>query len=212
MAMGKRNRKRQAEFWVPTAALPAIPGHPFYQRLNAVLAQHGFDAFVEAQCRGYYAEHHGRPSLAPAIYFRTLLIGYFEGIDSERGIAWRLADSLSLRCFCGYALTEATPNHSTISRNRLRGHPNILKRVLVHVAGLNLGLVIRQLVGNATPRGAMALGRALFALLRACWRVSGAAGRRAGSRGAPAGLKLAFFGQHCPEIFASPTLASTTGC
>jgi transposase len=93
-------------------------GHPFYERLNAVLDEHGFDEFAEQQCRRFYAEKLGRPSITPGTYFRLLLVGYFEGIDSERGIAWRVADSLSLRQFLGYGLDEVTPDHSTISRNR----------------------------------------------------------------------------------------------
>ena len=96
----------------------ATGGHPFYQRLNQVLDAHGFDAFVEAQCAPFYATTIGRPSLTPGTYFRLLLIGYFEGIDSERGIAWRAADSLALRGFLGLGLDEAPPEHSTISRTR----------------------------------------------------------------------------------------------
>jgi transposase len=92
--------------------------HPFYEKLNRVLGEHGFDDFVEAQCRPFYAEKMGRPSLAPGQYFRLLLLGYFEGLDSERGIAWRAADSLGVRAFLGLALTEAAPDHSTISRTR----------------------------------------------------------------------------------------------
>jgi transposase len=118
MAMGKRKLQRQNKLWIPATGIPATPGHPFYQPLNAVLATHGFDAFVEVQCQRYYAEVKGRHSLAHAVCFPSLLIGYFESIDSERGIAWRLANSLSLREYCGYSLTEGTPNHSTISRNR----------------------------------------------------------------------------------------------
>ena len=87
-------------------------------RLNQVLDTHAFDAFVEAQCAPFYAATVGRPSLLPGTYFRLLLIGYFEGIDSERGIAWRTADSLALRGFLGLGLDEATPEHSTISRTR----------------------------------------------------------------------------------------------
>jgi transposase len=86
--------------------------------LNQVLDTHGFDAFVEAQCATFYAATIGRPSLMPGTYFRLLLIGYFEGIDSERGIAWRTTDSLALRGFLGLGLEEAPPDHSTISRTR----------------------------------------------------------------------------------------------
>ena len=94
------------------------PGHPFYQRLNELLEAERFDEFVESQCAKFYAAKYGRPSLTPGIYFRSLLIGYFEGIEAERGIAWRLADSLALRRFVGIALDEYTPDHSTISRTR----------------------------------------------------------------------------------------------
>ena len=94
----RKDRARTPGLWVATNALPRTDGHPFYQRLNQVLDQHGFDAFVEAQCATFYAPI-GRPSLLPGTYFRLLLIGYFEGLDSERGIAWRTADSLALRGF-----------------------------------------------------------------------------------------------------------------
>lgn len=118
MAMGKRKRQQQGSLWVPAAQLARGPGHPFYRRLNQLLDKHGFDGFVEGQCAAYYADSLGRPSLPPAVYFRLLLVGYFEGIDSERGIAWRLADSISLREFLGYTLEDPTPDHSTISRTR----------------------------------------------------------------------------------------------
>jgi transposase len=117
MAMGKR-KSEQAPLWIPTTELPVSPGHPFYVRLNEVLADAGFDRFVEDQCRPFYAPVMGRPSLAPGRYFRLLLVGYFEGLDSERGIAWRAADSLAVRHFLGLGLDEAAPDHSTISRTR----------------------------------------------------------------------------------------------
>jgi transposase len=98
--------------------LATAPGHPFYERLNAVLDAEGFDRFVESLCARFYAPQFGRPSLTPGIYFRSLLVGYFEGLRAERGIAWRLADSLTLRSFVGIALDEYTPEHSTISRTR----------------------------------------------------------------------------------------------
>lgn len=104
--------------WIPTTGLPTAASHPFYRRLNQILREHGFDDFVEAQCAQCYAETMGRPGLPPGIYFRLLLIGDFEGIDAERGIAWRAADSLALRDFLGLDLTEAPPDHSTISRTR----------------------------------------------------------------------------------------------
>ncbi|MEE8543821.1 MAG: transposase [Gammaproteobacteria bacterium] len=118
MAMGKRRQMRQDSLFVAAQDLPKTPSHPFYKRLNEILVNAGFDAFVEKLCEGFYARKMGRPSLPPAIYFRILLVGYFEGIDSERGIAWRVTDSLSLKRFLGYSITDATPDHSTISRNR----------------------------------------------------------------------------------------------
>ena len=89
----------QSSLWVATSDLPTSPGHPFYARLNAVLDAHDFDRFVEDLCRRFYAPVMGRPSLTPGRYFRLLLVGYFEGIDSERGIAWRATDSLAIRSF-----------------------------------------------------------------------------------------------------------------
>ena len=119
MAMGKRKRElRQQSMWIATQELPRSASHPFYKRLNRVLEQNGFDEYVEQLCESFYAPTMGRPSLAPGMYFGLLMLGYFEGIDSERGIAWRLGDSLSMRKFIGYALTEETPDHSTISRTR----------------------------------------------------------------------------------------------
>ncbi len=118
MAMGKRRQERQASLFVATQDLPKAASHPFYKRMNEILDDAGFDAFVEGLCEVFYAEKLGRPSLPPAVYFRILLVGYFEGIDSERGIAWRMADSLGLKQFLGYSITDATPDHSTISRNR----------------------------------------------------------------------------------------------
>ena len=104
--------------WIPTTDLPVSPGHPFYARLNAILDEAGFDRFAEEQCRQFYAPVMGRPSLPPGRYFRLLLLGYFEGLDSERGIAWRAADSLAVRRFVGLGLDAAAPDHSTISRTR----------------------------------------------------------------------------------------------
>jgi transposase len=117
MAMGKR-KSEQAPLWIATTELPVSPGHPFYRRLNEILDAAGFARFVEEHCRPFYAPVMGRPSLAPGRYFRLLLIGYFEGLDWERGIAWRAADSLAVRQFLGLGLDEAAPDHSTISRTR----------------------------------------------------------------------------------------------
>jgi len=107
--------------WVPTTELPRSPGHPFYERVNRVLAKAGFDRFVEDLCRPHYAAVQGRPSIPPGIYFRMLMVGYFEGIDSQRGIAWRCSDSLALREFLGLSVSERVPDHSslTVIRQRL---------------------------------------------------------------------------------------------
>jgi transposase len=117
MAMGTRETE-QPPLWIATSDLPMAPGHPFYARLNAILDAADFDRFVETQCAQFYAPVMGRPSLTPGRYFRLLLVGYFEGIDSERGIAWRAADSLAVRSFLGLGLDAAAPDHSTISRTR----------------------------------------------------------------------------------------------
>ncbi|HVR93534.1 MAG TPA: transposase [Casimicrobiaceae bacterium] len=117
MAMGIRDGE-QSPLWVVTADLPKSPGHPFYARLNGLLDANEFDRFVEKKCRRFYASVMGRPSLTPGRYFRLLLLGYFEGIDSERGIAWRATDSLAVRSFLGLAVHNVSPDHSTISRTR----------------------------------------------------------------------------------------------
>lgn len=114
----KKDREKQQDLWVPSSEIVTTPGHVFYERLNAVLDAEKFDPRVEAICRKFYKSSSGRPSLTPGTYFRMLLLGYFEGIDSERGIAWRAADSLSYRKFLGYDLSEQTPDHSTVSRTR----------------------------------------------------------------------------------------------
>jgi len=162
MAMGQRKRERQETFWVPTSELPQTPGHPFYERLNKILDGRGFDRFVEARCRKFYSEKMGRPSLPPPIYFRMLLVGYFEGIDSERGIAWRVADSMALRRFLGYELADQTTDHSTLSRNRrlidLETHQEIFVWVLQVLAreklldGKTLGIDATTLEANAALR------------------------------------------------------------
>ena len=117
MAMGTRHTE-QPPLWIAASDLPMSPGHPFYVRLNAILDAAHFDRVVEAQCAQFYAPVMGRPSLTPGRYFRLLLVGYFEGIDSERGIAWRTADSLAVRSFLGLGLDAPAPDHSTISRTR----------------------------------------------------------------------------------------------
>jgi transposase len=118
MSLGKRGPdEKQEPIWIEAARLAIPAGHPFYERLNRLLSKRGFDAFAESACESFYAKV-GRPGLPPGVYFRALLVGYFEGIDSERGIAWRTADSLALRSFLGFELGQSTPDHSTLSRTR----------------------------------------------------------------------------------------------
>ncbi|HEV2688679.1 MAG TPA: transposase [Bryobacteraceae bacterium] len=135
MGMGrKKDREKQADLWVALSEIVTTPGHVFYERLNAVLNAEKFDQRIEVICRKYYKSSSGRPSITPGTYFRMLLLGYFEGIDSERGMAWRAADSLSYRKFLGYDLREPTPDHSTVSRTRrlysVETHRAVMKWVL----------------------------------------------------------------------------------
>ena len=163
MAMGTRKqREKQEDIWITHSELASAPGHPFYQRLNELLEAEGFDQFVEQRWAKFYAEKYGRPSLTPGIYFRSLLIGYFEGIGAERGIAWRLADSLALRRFVGIALDEYTPDHSTISRTRrlidLDTHREVFSWVLGVLAdrgllqGQRIAIDATRLEANAAMR------------------------------------------------------------
>ena len=117
MAMGTR-QSEQSSLWIAASDLPASPAHPCFTRLNALLEAHDCDRFVEGRCHRFYAKGMGRPSLEPGRYFRLLLLGYFEGLDSERGIAWRATDSLAVRSFLRLPLDDAPPDHSTISRTR----------------------------------------------------------------------------------------------
>ncbi len=121
MAMGKR-KPRQQTLFVATEQLARAPGHPFYQRLNGLLAEAQFDRWIEARCQPYYADPRepGQLSIPPGVFFRMLLVGYFEGLDSQRAIAWRCSDSLSLHEFLGYAPQDPTPDHSTLSKTRAR--------------------------------------------------------------------------------------------
>src|SRR6058998_3452160 len=163
MAMGTRkDREEQEELWVPHTALPKGASHPFYQRLNQLLEESHFDEFVEGRCQRFYAKKRGRPSLVPGVYFRLLLIGYFEGIDSERGMAWRANDSLALRRFLRVGLEESPPDHSTISRTRrlidVETHREVFTWVLGVLAekgllkGQTLGLDATTLEANAALR------------------------------------------------------------
>ena len=162
MAMGKWSQEQQGAFWVAASDLPSTGGHEFYDKLDQLLTAHEFDAFVEGVCRGFYADKMGRPSIPPGVYFRMLQIGYFEGIDSERGIAWRCADSLSLRRFLGYALDTYTPDHSSVSRIRrlidLETHRQVFTFVLKLLAenglidGQTTGVDATTLEANAAMR------------------------------------------------------------
>ena len=163
MAMGKRKRRaHQTSMWVATQDLPRSAAHPFYVRLNRVLDEAQFDAFVEGACATFYAPVMGRPGLAPGRYFRLLLLGYFEGLDAERAIAWRAADSLSVRSFLGLELHEPTPDHSTISRTRrlidVETHRAVFTWVLQRLAdadlvkGKTIGIDATTLEANAALR------------------------------------------------------------
>jgi transposase len=120
MALGKRKTERQEDLFVMAGRLPRSPGHVFYQKLNRLLAEGGFDPWVEQLCEAHYAAGSGRPGIPPGTYFRMLLVGYFEGLGSQRGIAWRCSDSLSLRDFLGIPLGEESPDHSSLTRVRNR--------------------------------------------------------------------------------------------
>jgi len=147
MAMGRRNRERQGELWIATQDVPQSTGHPFYQKLNQLLGEAEFDEYVESLCGPFYAAHRGRPGIPPGVYFRMLLTGYFEGIDSQRGIAWRCADSLSLKSFLGYSLTEATPDHSSLTVIRQRLSVEVHEQVFTFV--LKIAQVKKLLKGKA---------------------------------------------------------------
>src|SRR3984885_7558515 len=157
MAMGRRKKRvRQEGLWTPTAALPVSASHPFYQRLNQILDEKKFDEYVEAICEQFYADEVGRPGMAPGIYFRLLMVGYFEGI------AWRASDSLSIRSFVRIALDERVPDHSTISRTRrlmdVETHQAVFQWVLAVLAdkkllkGTTIGVDATTLEANAELR------------------------------------------------------------
>ena len=135
MAMGRRKAERQEALFVTADQLRRSQGHPFYQALNALLAEANFDRWIEGRCLPYYeqVEKRGQRSIPPGVYFRMLLVGYFEGIESQRGIAWRCADSLSLREFLGLPLNEPSPDHSTLSLTRRRLPPEVFTEVFQFV-------------------------------------------------------------------------------
>ena len=165
MAMGtRRRRQRQERLWISHNELAKGPGHPFYQRVNELLEEEKFDEFAERECAKFYAANNGRPSLTPGIYFRLLLVGYFEGIDAERGIAWRAADSFGLRRFLGIGLDEQTPDHSTISRTRRLIDVETHRKVFFWILELlrDKGLVKGKTVGiDATTLEANAAMRSI---------------------------------------------------
>lgn len=162
MAMGKRKTQREQGLWIATPELPVPAAEPFYRKLNEILGEGGFDAFVEGLCQQFYHEELGRPGIPPGVYFRMLLLGYFEGIDSERGIAWRSADSLSFRAFLGIPLNQSTPDHSSLSKIRgridLETHEEVFTWVLKLLAerrlvkGKTLGVDATTLEANAALR------------------------------------------------------------
>jgi transposase len=163
MAMGKR-KPRQESLFVAADQLAQAPGHPFYQKLNALLDEAGFDRWVERRCRQYYEqdEKRGRPSVPPGVYFRMLFVGYFEGLGSQRGIAWRCADSLALRQFLGIPLDQPTPDHSTLTNTRKRLPEDVFTEVFEFVlsiahakdllSGKTVGVDSTTLEANAAMR------------------------------------------------------------
>ena len=162
MAMGKWQTERQQELWIAAPDVPTPAAELFYRKLNQVLAEGGFDPFVEGLCQKFYHESLGRDSIPPGVYFRMLLLGYFEGIDSERGIAWRCGDSLSFRGFLGIPLNKGTPDHSSLSKIRgridLETHEEVFTWVLKLLAqkrlvkGKTLGVDATTLEANAALR------------------------------------------------------------
>ncbi len=163
MSMGRRPSEHQPELWVTTAKLPRSPGHAFYDRLNQLLHEADFDRHVEGLCQPHYADGVGRESIPPGVYFRMLLVGYFEEIDSQRGIAWRCADSLSLRGFLGVPWGEATPDHSSLTKIRQRLPLDVHEQVFLFVLGLaqrkkllrgkTVGVDATTLEANAAMKG-----------------------------------------------------------
>jgi IS5 family transposase len=149
--MGRRRWETQESLFIATDRLPKAAGHPFYERLNQLLAEAGFDSWIEKRCQQYYAAEGsaGRPSIPPGLYFRMLLVGYFENIDSQRGIAWRCADSLGLRRFLGLSLEDSSPDHSTLTNTRKRLPAEVFEEVfqfVLSIAALK-GLLAGKTVG-----------------------------------------------------------------
>jgi transposase len=165
MALGRQG-ERQADLMLSWAELPRSPGHAFYDRLQAILVGAGFDGFAETQCAPYYASKRGRPSIPPGRYFRMHLVGYFEGIDSERGLEWRCSDSLSLREFLRLGTTEPVPDHSWLSKTRGRLPLEVHEAVFAWVLGrlAEHGLVKGDRIG--VDASTMEANAALRAIVR----------------------------------------------
>jgi transposase len=184
MALGRQG-ERQTELMVGWAELPRSPGHAFYDRLQAVLVEAGFDRFAEKECGPYYAGRQGRPSIPPGRYFRMHLVGYFEGIDSERGLEWRCSDSLSLREFLRLGTTEPVPDHSWLSKTRSRlplevheaAFAWVLQRLAEHglIKGERIGVDASTMEANAALRAIVRrdTGEGYRAMLERLARASG---------------------------------------
>ena len=152
--------------------LPKPAGHPFYKQLNQLLAEAKFDQWIEGRCQAYYSpeEKLGQPSIPPGVYFRMLLVGYFENLDSQRGIAWRCSDSLSLREFLGVGLEENTPDHSTLTNTRKRLPPEVFEEVFQCVLAIAEAqkLISGQTVGvDSTTLEANAAMKSIVRRIRA---------------------------------------------
>lgn len=165
MAMTRRPRDGSGngqDFWVTYTDIAESPGHPFYERLNGIFDKYEFDRFCEDLCAPYYESRRGRPSIRAGVYFRMLMVGYFEGIGSERSIAWRCADSMSLRDFLGISITERTPEHSSLTRIRQRFPFEVFQAVFQKILevlqkegllkGKTLGIDATTLEANAAMR------------------------------------------------------------
>src|SRR5436190_1961076 len=206
MALG-RQRERQSDILVSWAELPRSPGHAFYDKLPTVLIASDFDRFVEMQCASEYAPRHGRPSLPPGRYFRMLLVGYFEGIDSERGLEWRCADSLSLREFLRLAERERVPDHSWLSRTRsrlpLELHEQVFTWVLQRLA--EHGLIRGERIG--VDASTMEANAALRSIVRRDTGAIIAAELHAADQGDTASLPgtLEAAAEHLAALDAAPT-------
>ena len=169
MAIGRRRRAPQRELFVAASDIRALD-NPFYRALNGLLEESGFDEFAEERCREFYAGNRGRPGVPPGVYFRMLMVGYLEGLGSERGIAWRCADSFSLREFLGCGLTGNPPEHSTLSKTR--------KRLSVEAHGAVFGFVLERLMESGLLSGKTLGGVPVAVGRRWGWR----SGRRVGWR------------------------------